>query len=47
LSAAKPFVKLISELVKRKDCNQLYVQKGELSLRLEKRATASATRSEP
>ena len=37
VSTTEPLVKLIGELVKRKDCNRVYVQKGELVLRLEKR----------
>jgi oxaloacetate decarboxylase alpha subunit len=36
-SATQPLVKLIGELTKRKDCNQVYVQKGDMTLRLEKR----------
>jgi oxaloacetate decarboxylase alpha subunit len=37
LSATQPLIKLIGELAKRKDCNQVYVRKGELVLCLEKR----------
>ena len=40
VSAAQPLVKLIGELTKRKDCNQVYVQKGEMMLRLEKKLPA-------
>jgi hypothetical protein len=40
LSATQPLIKLIGELAKRKDCNQVCVRKGELVLRLEKRQPA-------
>lgn len=40
LSARHPLVTLIGELAKRSDCRQIYIDKGGLSLRLEKRETA-------
>ncbi|MEK7782498.1 MAG: hypothetical protein AAB279_01090 [Candidatus Binatota bacterium] len=40
LSARHPLVSLIGELAKRSDCRQIYIDKGGLSLRLEKRETA-------
>ena len=40
VSATQPLIKLIGELAKLKDCHQVYVQKGELVLRLEKRQPA-------
>lgn len=36
VSARQPLVKLIGELAKRKDCSQVYIQKGDIILRLEK-----------
>jgi oxaloacetate decarboxylase alpha subunit len=36
LSAAQPLIKLIDELAKRRDCSQVYIQKGDLTLRLER-----------
>ena len=41
VSARQPLVKLIGELAKRKDCSQVYIQKGEFSLRLEKKQAGS------
>jgi oxaloacetate decarboxylase (Na+ extruding) subunit alpha len=40
LSAANPLVKLIGELTQRRECNQVYIQKGNLTLRLEKKQQA-------
>ena len=37
VSAGLPLIKLIGELTKRKDCNQVYIRKGEMMLRLEKK----------
>jgi oxaloacetate decarboxylase alpha subunit len=37
VSARQPLVKLIGELVRRKDCSQVYIRKGEFTLRLEKK----------
>lgn len=37
VSTTQPLIKLIGELTKSRDCNQVYVRKGELALRLEKR----------
>ncbi|OGQ50128.1 MAG: hypothetical protein A3I10_06245 [Deltaproteobacteria bacterium RIFCSPLOWO2_02_FULL_57_26] len=37
LNAKQPLVTLIGELSKRNDCHQIYIKKGDLSLRLEKR----------
>ncbi len=37
VGTTEPLIRLIGELAKRKDCNRVYVQKGELVLRLEKR----------
>jgi oxaloacetate decarboxylase (Na+ extruding) subunit alpha len=39
LSATQPLIKLIDELTKRRDCNQVYIQKGDLTLRLERKST--------
>jgi oxaloacetate decarboxylase alpha subunit len=36
LSAAQPLVKLIGELTQRRDCSQVYIQKGSMTLRLER-----------
>jgi oxaloacetate decarboxylase alpha subunit len=36
LSAAQPLIKLVGELTKRKDCSQVYIQKGEFKLHLAK-----------
>jgi len=36
LSATQPLIKLIDELAKRRDCSQVYIQKGDLTLRLER-----------
>lgn len=41
VSAAQPLVKLVGELAKRKDCNQVYIKKGDLTLRLEKRHSSA------
>jgi oxaloacetate decarboxylase (Na+ extruding) subunit alpha len=38
LSARHPLVALIEELSKRRECRQIHIRKGELSLHLEKRA---------
>lgn len=38
VSARQPLVKLIGELAKRKDCSQVYIQKGDIILRLEKKS---------
>ena len=40
MSAAQPLIKLIGELTQRRDCNQVYVRKGALVLRMEKRREA-------
>ena len=40
LSAANPLIKLIGELTQRRECNQVYIQKGNLTLRLEKKQQA-------
>ena len=40
LSARRPLVTLISELSKRSECRNIYIQKGGLSLRLEKKGEA-------
>src|SRR5690349_19156692 len=40
VSATQPLVKLIGELVKRKDCNQVYIRKGEMMLRLGRKLPA-------
>ncbi|HEY7216929.1 MAG TPA: hypothetical protein VH985_00955 [Candidatus Binatia bacterium] len=37
LSAAQPLIELIDELTKREDRNQVFIQKRELTLRLEKK----------
>ena len=37
LSVTQPLVRLIGELSKRRDCNQVVIQKSGLTLRLEKR----------
>ena len=37
VSATQPLIKLIGELNNRRDCNQVYVRKGDLVLRMEKR----------
>lgn len=36
VSARQPLVKLIGELARRNDCNQVYIEKGDFTLRLEK-----------
>ena len=36
-SATQPLITLIGELAKRRDCGQIYIRKGELVLRMEKR----------
>jgi len=38
VSAGLPLIKLIGELTKRKDCNQVYIRKGDFTLRLEKQS---------
>jgi oxaloacetate decarboxylase (Na+ extruding) subunit alpha len=38
LDARNPLVALLQELLQRKDCNQIYVRKGELSVTLKRRA---------
>ncbi len=40
-SATTPLIKLIAELTQRKDCTQVCIQKGDFTLRLEKKATAA------
>lgn len=37
LSARHPLVSLIDELSKKSDCRQIYIRRGDLALRLEKR----------
>ena len=37
VSAPQPLVKLIGELAQRRDCTQVYIRKGNLTLRLEKK----------
>jgi hypothetical protein len=37
LSATLPLVRLIEELSKRKDCNQVFIEKKALTLRLERK----------
>ncbi len=37
LSVTQPLVRLVGELSKRSDCSQVYIQKDDLTLRLEKR----------
>ena len=34
----QPLVKLIEQLIKRKDSNQIYIKRPDFSVRLEKRA---------
>ena len=36
-SATQPLITLVGELAKRRDCGQIYIRKGELVLRMEKR----------
>jgi len=40
LDATQPLVKLVEELAKRKDTNQVYIQRPNFSVRMEKRATS-------
>ena len=40
VSATQPLVRLIGELTKRKDCNQVYIRKGGMMLRLERKVPA-------
>jgi oxaloacetate decarboxylase alpha subunit len=37
---AQPLVRLIDELAKRKDCSQVYIRKGDLTLRFERKQSA-------
>jgi oxaloacetate decarboxylase (Na+ extruding) subunit alpha len=47
LSATQPLIKLIDELAKRRDCSQVYIQKGNLTLRLEKTRIGRAWETAP
>ncbi len=40
VSADAPLIRLIGELTRRKDCTQVYVQKGDVTLRLERKQPA-------
>jgi oxaloacetate decarboxylase alpha subunit len=41
LDATQPLVKIIEQLAKRKECNQVYIKQPGFSIRLEKRSTGA------